>query len=77
MKDHENVLASAKGKQQELRFDSYSHQEYCIDHIPYYLSGLSRAHYFFPTTFLEIAVYKLVCKHQGQLFPAQRTEHSK
>ena len=36
------------------RFDSYS-QEQCIDHIPYYLSGLSRAH-FFPTTFLEIAV---------------------
>ena len=28
------------------RFDSYSHQEYCIDHIPYYLSGLLRAHFF-------------------------------
>ena len=27
-----------------------------IDHIPYYLSGLSRAH-FCPTTFLEIAVF--------------------
>ena len=40
------------------RFDSYSRQEQCIDHIPYYLSGLSRAH-FFPTTFLEIAVYGL------------------
>ena len=38
------------------RFDSYSRQEQCIDYIPYYLSGLSRAH-FFPTTFLEIAVY--------------------
>ena len=24
------------------RFDSYSRQEQCIDHIPYYLSGLSR-----------------------------------
>ena len=35
------------------RFDSYSRQEQCIDHIPYYLSGLSHAHYFFPTTFLE------------------------
>ena len=23
------------------RFDSYSRQEQCIDHIPYYLSGLS------------------------------------
>ena len=37
------------------RFDSYSSQEQCIDHIPYYLSGLSRA-LFFPTTSLEIAV---------------------
>ena len=28
------------------RFDSYGRQEQCIDHIPYYLSGLSRAHFF-------------------------------
>ena len=28
------------------RFESYSRQEQCIDHIPYYLSGLSRAHIF-------------------------------
>ena len=28
------------------RFDSYSRQEQCIDHIPYYLSGLSRTHFF-------------------------------
>ena len=28
------------------RFDSYSRQEQCIDHILYYLSGLSRAHFF-------------------------------
>ena len=27
------------------RFDSYSRQEQCIDHIPYYLSGFSRAHF--------------------------------
>ena len=27
------------------RLDSYSHQEQCIDHIPYYLSGLARAHF--------------------------------
>ena len=27
------------------RFDSYSRQEQCIDHIPYYLLGLSRAHF--------------------------------
>ena len=38
------------------RFDSY--KVTCIDHIPYYLSGLLRAHIFL-TTFLEIAVYKL------------------
>ena len=29
----------------KIRFDSYSRQEQCIDHIPYYLSGLSRAHF--------------------------------
>ena len=28
------------------RFDSHSRQEQCIDHIPYCLSGLSRAHFF-------------------------------
>ena len=27
------------------RFDSYSRQKQCIDHIPYYLSGLSCAHF--------------------------------
>ena len=27
------------------RFDSYSRQEECIDHIPYYFSGLSRARF--------------------------------
>ena len=26
-------------------FDRYSRQKQCIDHIPYYLSGLSRAHF--------------------------------
>ena len=31
-------------------------QERCIDHIPYYFSGFSRAHLFW-STFLEIAVY--------------------
>ena len=40
------------------RFDiQLQFQEQCIDHIPYYLSGLSRAH-FFRQQFLEIAVYK-------------------
>ena len=28
------------------RFDSYSREEQCIDHIPHYLPGLSRAHFF-------------------------------
>ena len=37
------------------KFDSFNRQEQCIDHIPCFLSGLSRAH-FFTTTFLEIAV---------------------
>ena len=27
------------------RFDSFSRYEQCIDHIPYYLSGLSRTHF--------------------------------
>ena len=36
------------------RFDRYSREKQRIDHIPYYLSGVSRA--LFPTTFLEIAV---------------------
>ena len=27
------------------KFDSYSRQEQCIDHLPCYLSGLSRAHF--------------------------------
>ena len=46
---------SAKGQQQKY-VRQLQHREQCIGHIAYYLSGLSRA-YFFPTTFLEIAVY--------------------
>ena len=38
------------------KFDSYSRQEQCIDHIPYYFLGLSCTH-FFRKPFLEIAVY--------------------
>ena len=30
----------------KCRFDSYRRQKQCIDHIPYYLSGLSRARFF-------------------------------
>ena len=46
---------SAKGQQQKY-VRQLQCQEQCMGHIAYYLSGLSRA-YFFPTTFLEIAVY--------------------
>ena len=28
------------------RFDNFSRYEQCIDHIPYYVSGLSHAHFF-------------------------------
>ena len=36
------MFASAKGKQQK----EGQSQEQCIDRIPYYLSGLSTAHFF-------------------------------
>ena len=46
------------------RFDSFSRYEPCIDHIPYYLSGLSRA-----TTFLETAVYnKCACNKRLHIY---------
>ena len=48
------MSASAKGKQQKQvrqlqcqeQYLSVFYQEQCIEHIPYYLSGLSRAHFF-------------------------------
>ena len=42
-------------------------QEQCIDHIPYYLSGLSRAP-FCPTTFLEIAAHLATRCEQDKIF---------
>ena len=49
------MFAIAKGLSKKIKFDSSSvDQEQRIDHLPYYLSGLSRAH--FSATFLEIAV---------------------
>ena len=33
-------------KSNKSRFDSFSHYEQCIDHIPHYLSGLLKAHFF-------------------------------
>ena len=38
------MAAGAKGKQQK-QVRQLQCQEQCIDHIPYYLSGLSRAHF--------------------------------
>ena len=32
-------------KSNKSRFNRYSRQKQCIDHIPYYLSGLSHAHF--------------------------------
>ena len=39
------MSASAK-ESNKSRFDSYSVRNKCIEHIPYYRSGLSRAHFF-------------------------------
>ena len=38
------MFVSARGKQQKQVLQLQS-QEQCIDHIPYYLSGLSPAHF--------------------------------
>ena len=43
MRGHGRMFATAKGKQQKL---IRKLQEQCIDHIPYYLSGMSRAQFF-------------------------------
>ena len=51
---HGHMFACAKGKQQK-KFWQLQCLEQCIDHIPYYFSGSSGAH-FLLTTFLEIAV---------------------
>ena len=48
-------------------------EEQRIDHIPYYLSGLSRAH-FLPTTFLEIAIYTCIMM-QNRLLYALMTQY--
>ena len=42
---HGRMFASAKGKKQK-QVRQLQCQEQCIDHIPYYLSGLSSAHFF-------------------------------
>ena len=47
---------SAKEKQQK-KVRQLQCQEQCIEHIPYYLSAVVACP-FFPTAFLEIAVYR-------------------
>ena len=42
---HGSMFTSAKGKQQK-QVRQLQCQEHCIDHIPYYLSRLSRGHFF-------------------------------
>ena len=41
-----NICLRVLKESNKSMFDSYSHQDQCIDHIPYYLSGLSRAYFF-------------------------------
>ena len=44
-KSHGNMCLRVLKESNKSRFDSYSRQEQCIDHIPYYLSGLSGAQF--------------------------------
>ena len=41
-----DVCLRVRKESNKSRFYSFSRYEQCIDHIPYYLSGLSRAHFF-------------------------------
>ena len=58
------MLASAKGKQQKL-VRQLQCQEQSIDHIPYYLSVLSRAHVLRTTSlshglaYIEITIFTI------------------
>ena len=49
------------------RFDRYSRQKQCIDHIPYYLSGLSLAH-FSDNLSRNVAVYCVASRHPISTF---------
>ena len=40
------VCLRVRKESNKSRFDSFTRYEQCIDHIPYYLSRLSRAHFF-------------------------------
>ena len=52
------MFGSTKKESNKSRFDSFSRYEQSIDRIPYYLLGLSRAH-FFRQPFSKQAVYQL------------------
>ena len=41
-----DICLRALKESNKSRFHSFSRYEQCIDHIPYYISGLSRAHFF-------------------------------
>ena len=41
-----DICLRVRKESNKSRFDSFTRYEQCIDHIPYYLSGLSRAHFF-------------------------------
>ena len=43
------------------RFDSFSRYEQFIDHIPYYISGLSRAHFFRQPFSKQLYILSIVC----------------
>ena len=54
------MFARAKGNNKS-RFDSYSVKNKCIDHIPYYLSGLSRAQLLRQPFSKQLYMYVTVC----------------
>ena len=41
-----DIRLRVRKESNKSRFDRFSRYGQCIDHIPYYLSGLSRAHFF-------------------------------
>ena len=66
LRGHGRMFASAKGKQQK-QARQLQCQEHCIAHTPYYLSVLSRAHFFRHCTFLKIAVCRSCLSHDPSL----------
>ena len=46
VREAQDICLRVLKESNKSRFDRFSHYEQCIDHIPYYLSGLSHAHFF-------------------------------